>query len=221
MSKRGRRIPEILSEKEGKKLLNVFNTRYPSSLRNKAITRLMLKAGLRLDEVTSLKWNNINFRAGKLKVVEGKGAKDRQLYLGEKTLDLLNQWKEKQSKLLEKKDKNNTNNLVFTTSTSNRLDNANVRKMIYRYADKAGIQEEVTKHYRDQEGNKLTETYKEKKVTPHTLRHTFATEYYQLTKDIRKVQKALGHSDISTTMIYTHLIDEDLEEGMKTLDNKY
>ena len=93
--------------------------------------------------------------------------------------------------------------------------------MIYKYAEKAGIQEEVAKNYRDKEGNKLDETYKEKKVTPHTLRHTFATDLYKDTKDIRRVQKALGHADISTTMIYTHLVDEDLERDMKAQDSKF
>jgi len=221
MGQRGRKIPEVLSIEEQKKLLNVFNTRYPTSLRNKAIVRVMLTAGLRLSEVINLKWSDINFRAGKLKVEEGKNRKDRNLWLGDDTLELLGKWKERQSKLLEDKGQENTNNLVFTTSTGNKLNQVNVRKMIYRYADKAGIQEEVTKYYRDEEGNKLPESYKEKKVTPHTLRHTFATDLYKDTKDIRRVQKALGHADLSTTMIYTHLVDEDLERDMKALDKKF
>ena len=92
--------------------------------------------------------------------------------------------------------------------------------MVYRYAQKTGIQEEVTKHCRDKEGNKLPETYKEKKLTPHTLRHTFATDLYRDTKDIKQIQKALGHSDLSTTMIYTHLVDEDLQRDMQALNKK-
>lgn len=217
---RGRKIPEVLSIEEQKKLLNIFNFRYPTALRNKAMIRLMLTAGLRLAEAINLKWNNINFRAGKLKVEEGKGRKDRQLWLGENTLNLLGEWRERQSRVLEEKDRENKDNLVFTTLTGNKLNQVNVRKMVYRYAEKAGIQEEVTKHYRDKEGNKLPETYKEKKVTPHTLRHTFATDLYRDTKDIRQVQKALGHSDLSTTMIYTHLVDEDLQRDMQALDKK-
>jgi|AntDeeMinimDraft_5_1070356.scaffolds.fasta_scaffold16731_1 integrase/recombinase XerD len=217
---RGRKIPEILDIEEQKKLLNVFNTRYPTSLRNKTMIRLMLTTGLRLAEAINLKWNNINFRAGKLKVEEGKGRKDRQLWLGEKTLNLLGEWRERQSRVLEEKDRENNDNLVFTTLTGNKLNQVNIRKMVYRYAEKAGIQEEVTKHYRDKEDNKLEATYQEKKVTPHTLRHTFATDLYRDTKDIRQVQKALGHSDLSTTMIYTHLVDEDLQRDMQALDKK-
>jgi integrase/recombinase XerD len=93
--------------------------------------------------------------------------------------------------------------------------------MVYRYAKKAGIQEEVEKKYRDEEGNELEETYLQKKVSPHVLRHTFATELYRMTNDLRKVQKTLGHSSIQTTMIYTHLVDEELENDMKKLDEKY
>lgn len=127
----------------------------------------MLTAGLRLSEAINLKWNNINFRAGKLKVEEGKGRKDRQLWLGDNTLNLLDEWKEKPKDVLEEKGIGNEDNLVFITLTGNKLNQVNVRKMVYRYVDKVGIQEEVTKHYRDEDGNKLEETYQDKKVTPH------------------------------------------------------
>ena len=221
MNARKRKIPEILSIEEQKKLLNVFNTRYPTSLRNKAMVRIMLTAGLRLSEVINLKWSNINFKAGKLKVEEGKGRKDRQLWIGDDTLNLFGKWKGRQKKVLEEKEEENSDNLVFTTLTGNKLNSDNIRQMVYRYAKKCRIQEEITKHYRDKEGNKLPGTYKEKKVTPHTLRHTFATDLYKDTKDIRRVQKALGHADISTTMIYTHLVDKDLERDMKAQDKKF
>jgi len=221
MPKRGRRIPEVLSEEEQKKLLEVFNERYPTALRNKTMIRLMLKAGLRLAETLNLKWSDINFPAVKLSVVEGKGRKDRNLWLGEKTLNQLGKWRENQHEVLTEKKLNNEGNLVFTTLTGNKLNKANVRKMVYRYAKKAGIQEEVEKKYRDEEGNELEETYLQKKVSPHVLRHTFATELYRMTNDLRKVQKTLGHSSIQTTMIYTHLVDEELENDMKKLDEKY
>ena len=221
MNARKRKIPQVLSIEEQKKLLNIFNTRYPSSLKNKAIVRTILTAGLRLSEVINLKWSDINFKAGKLKVIEGKGRKDRQLWLGEETLNLLGEWRERQKEVLEEKGEENESNLVFTTLTGNQLNPDNVRKMIYNYAEKCGIQEEVIRHYRDEEGNILPETYKEKKVTPHVLRHSMATDMYKDTKDIRRVQKILGHEDISTTMIYTHLVDEDLERDMKAQDKKF
>lgn len=219
MGSRGRRIPEVLSKTEQKKLLSVLNERYFSGQRNKTMIRLMLKTGLRLSEVINLKWNNVDLMSGSLKVVEGKGRKDRKLYFGENTSNVLAAWKKRQSAKLKDKGVKNKNNLVFTTATGKKLAAANVRNMIYTYSEKAGIQEEVKKHYRDEEGKKLDKVYKEKKVSPHTLRHTFATELYKKSKDLMTVKKALGHSDISTTMIYTHLVDEDLENGMKLLDD--
>jgi len=221
MAKRGRKIPEILSEEEQKKLLEVFNERYPTALRNKTMIRLMLKSGLRLAEVIALRWKDINFPAAKLSVIEGKGRKDRTLWLGERTLKQLGKWRERQNIVLAEKSLQNERNIVFTTLTGNKLNGANVRKMVYRYAEKAGIQAEVKKHYLDEDGVELSETYMQKKVSPHTLRHTFATEFYRMTGDLRKVQKTLGHSSIQTTMIYTHLVDEELENDMKKLDERY
>lgn len=222
MARRGRRIPQVLSISEQKKLLNSFNTKYLAPLRNKALVRLMLTAGLRLSEAINLKWQNISFQTGQLKVVEGKGRKDRNLWLGEGTLDLLKVWRERQIEGLSAKGYVNENNYVFTTNTTGRrLNAANVRQMIYRHAENCGIQEVALRHYRDKEGNKLPGTYKEKKVTPHTLRHTFATDLYRNCLNIRRVQKALGHADLSTTMIYTHLVDEKLERDMKALDGKF
>lgn len=142
---RGRKIPEVLNIEEQEALLNVFNTRYPTQLRNKAMVRLMLTAGLRLSESTNLRWQPINFKAGKLKVVEGKGRKDRTLWLGDKTLNLLGDWKKRQSVALENREAKNEVDLVFTTLAGNKLNEVNVRKMVYNYAEKAGIQQEVTK----------------------------------------------------------------------------
>lgn len=220
MSSRGRKLPEFLTEEEQRKLLNVFNTRYYSSLRNKAMIKVMLSQGLRLSEVVNLKWNQVKFKDNEIKVVEGKGRKDRMVFAGYETLKILSKLKQKQKEVLKEKNLKNKDNLVFTTSTGKKLKNANVRSMVYRYSKKAGIQEETEKHYRDEEGNILPKTYKEKKVSPHTLRHTFATGYYKMTGDIKSTQKALGHSDLSTTMIYTHLVDEDLKENMIEYDKK-
>ncbi|MFW5987936.1 MAG: tyrosine-type recombinase/integrase [bacterium] len=208
-----RKIPEILTEEEQKKMLDVFNTRYLSPHRNRTMIKLMLRTGLRLSEVINLRWKDIDLQSGKIKVVQGKGAKDRILWLNNGTLDQLRGWKQRQTKEIGRME------YVFTTSTGSQLKDRDVRDMVYRYADKAGIQEEVIKHYRDKEGNKLEETYKERKVTPHTFRHTFATELLRETNNLRLVQKALGHSDISTTQIYTHIVDPELEKAMKSFKN--
>ena len=184
-----RKIPEVLSQIEQEKLLSQFNVRYVTPQRNKTMIFVLLNSGLRLAEVTCLKWEHINLMTGQLKVVQGKGKKDRILWLNEETLDMLKAWKERQFKEYGKQE------LVYPTRTGKKNDGKAVRKMISIYCKKAGIS---------------------KKITTHTLRHTFATDLLRVTKNIRLVQKALGHSQISTTQIYTHIVDEELEEALKT-----
>lgn len=127
---------------------------------------------------------------GQLKVVEGKGAKDRILWISDSMVDELRIWKEKQSKKLDRCE------YVFTTSTKNRLNNRNVRRIVAEYSVKVGIS---------------------KNVSPHTFRHTFASDLLRATKNIRLVKKALGHEDLTTTMIYTHIVDEEFEDALKSL----
>ena len=104
-------------------------------------------------------------------------------------MDLLRNWRRRQ------KEEIGWVNYVFTTTKGEKLKPANVRKMVYTYAEKAGLED--------------------KSVSPHTLRHSFATDFYRRSKNLRMVQKALGHADISTTQIYTHIVDDELEEAMK------
>ena len=183
-----KKIPDVLTLDEQKRLLNQFNLRYITSQRNKTMIQLLLHTGLRLSEMTNLKWNDIDLMTGQVKVVEGKGLKDRILWLDEKTLTMLGKWKQRQFKEWGRSD------LVFTTRTLRPLDGKAVRSMIKTYSDKAGI----NKH-----------------ITTHSLRHTFASDLLRDTKNIRIVQKALGHADISSTQIYTHIVDDELEEALK------
>ncbi|MDT2844957.1 tyrosine-type recombinase/integrase [Vagococcus lutrae] len=184
-----KKIPDVLTLDEQEKLLNQFNLRYITSQRNKTMIQLLLNTGLRLSEMTNLKWNDIDLMTGQVKVVEGKGLKDRILWLDEETLTMLGKWKQRQFKEWGRSD------LVFTTRTLHSLDGKAVRSMIKTYSDKAGIK---------------------KHITTHSLRHTFASDLLRDTKNIRIVQKALGHADISSTQIYTHIVDEELEEALKS-----
>lgn len=184
-----KKIPDVLTLDEQEKLLNQFNLRYITSQRNKTMIQLLLNTGLRLSEMTNLKWNDIDLMTGQVKVVEGKGLKDRILWLDEETLTMLGKWKQRQFKEWGRSD------LVFTTRTLHSLDGKTVRSMIKTYSDKAGIK---------------------KHITTHSLRHTFASDLLRDTKNIRIVQKALGHADISSTQIYTHIVDEELEEALKS-----
>ena len=147
--------------------------------------RLMLNAGLRSSEVLNLKVNDLNWMSGKLSIRQGKGQKDRILWLNEEDLELLQLWRERHP---EQRD------LLFTTLQGRPVSDRYLRAMVKRVADKAGI---------------------EKRVHPHLLRHSFATDLYRETKNIRLVQKALGHEDLSTTMIYTHIVDEELEDALR------
>lgn len=185
-----RKIPAVLTENEQQDLLDQLNDRYPSSHRNKVMIKLMLDTGLRLSEATSLRWKDLNLLTGELMVREGKGAKDRQLWVGEGNIERLREWKERQVEETGKQPK-----YVFTTLEGKQLSSRYVWGMVKGYSQKAGI---------------------DKNVSPHTLRHSFATDLYRETKNIRLVQKALGHSDLSTTMIYTHIVDEELEGAMKS-----
>ena len=187
----GRRIPEVLSDDERQRLLEQPNPRYPTGERNLLLMQLMLDTGLRLSEAINLKWNDINLMTGQLKVRQGKGAKDRVLWIDERgeTMNKLRSWRERQADAITP-----NSEYVFTTLAGSQVSPRYVQQMVKRLAGKALIS---------------------KDITPHTLRHTFATDLYRNTKNIRLVQKALGHSDLSTTMIYTHIVDDEMEEALK------
>ena len=184
-----KKLPTVLTEDEQARLLKQPNRRYPTGERNQTMLHLMLNTGLRLAEVTALKWSDVDLTTGKLMVREGKGAKDRTLWIAEVDIDRLRSWRERQAKEVGACDH------AFTTLEGKPLDHRYVQRMVKRYAAKAGIA---------------------KNVSPHTLRHSFATDLYRETSKIRLVQKVLGHSDLSTTMIYTHIHDPEVEEALKS-----
>jgi integrase/recombinase XerD len=137
-------------------------------------------------EVLHLRVRDIDWMSGRLMVREGKGKRDRTLWLNETDLDLLRAWKARRPVITE---------WLFTTLHGTPVKDRDLRAMVKRRARKVGIA---------------------KDVHPHMLRHTFATDLYRVTKDIRLVQKTLGHADLSTTMIYTHLVDDDVAHAMRT-----
>ena len=110
--------------------------------------------------------------------------------VNEADIDRLRSWRERQTEKCAA-----TYEHVFTTLKGKALGHRYVQRMVKRYAAKAGI---------------------DKSISPHTLRHSFATDLYRETSKIRLVQKVLGHSDLSTTMIYTHIFDEEVESALKS-----
>jgi len=181
------KIPEVLIDDELDRLLAVPNVRYPTGKRNRALMGIMAYSGLRVSEALNLKTGDIDFNTGKLTVKNGKNSKDRILWIGERPLAWIKAWLEVRPP---------GNGPLFTTLKGGPVNKRYVGAMVHRAADKSGIR---------------------KNVHPHTLRHSFATNLYQQTKDIRLVQKMLGHASLDMTMIYTHIIDADAEAAMKAL----
>jgi site-specific recombinase XerD len=179
------RLPKFLTDAEVERLLEQPNPRYYTPHRDRLYFRLMLNAGLRVSEAVALKPEHVDLNTGKIDVREGKGAKDRVVYVGNGLLDDLREWMERRPE----------SEYLLPTNGGGQVHPSHLRQSVKRYAEKAGIDELD-------------------RVSPHTLRHTFATKLYRETGKIRKVQKALGHSDISTTMIYTHIVDEELQSDM-------
>ncbi len=122
-------------------------------------------------------------------VVTGKGGRERVLWLSDRDLSTLKRWRS--ARKCDSK-------YLFCTLKGGKLSDRYVRDFVKRYALKAGIK---------------------KDIHPHTLRHSFATDLLRDTKNIRLVQKALGHVSISTTMIYTHIVDDQLETALKCFRN--
>jgi site-specific recombinase XerD len=184
-----RPIPEVLSEEEQARLLA-----QTSGIREQAILRLFLDTGLRAAELINLRHRDIDLVTGRLWVRLGKYQKDRGLWFNGASRAALQAW-------LEVKPSGNSSGThlpsgtVFTSLDGQKpLCGRWLRKLVARLGEKAGI---------------------EKRCHPHIFRHTFGTNLLQYTKNIYLVSKALGHANLSTTMIYLHLVDGELEAAMK------
>jgi len=183
--RKGRKLPTILDENEIKKILSVFNIRYLSSFTNYLILRMMAETGMRVSEVLNLRLEFVDLNSGKIIIKEGKGNKDRIVYINNGLLENLISYLTRTEK--------GTTGLVFTTRTGGKINQNNINRMIETYRKKAGI---------------------EKHISAHTFRHSYATALLRETGNLSLVQRVLGHEDISTTQIYVHLADKDVEEQM-------
>ena len=137
----GWKIPEILEADEQAALLRQPNPRYPTGERNRLVLRLMMDTGLRLAEACALRWRDIDLTTGKLMVRQGKGAKDRTLWVSESDLKILRSWRERQTR-----DVAGNPDHVFTTMAGNPISGRYVQQMVKRYAAKAGIEKDVHPH---------------------------------------------------------------------------
>lgn len=134
-------LPEVLTPEEQEKISKQFNKRYPTGFRNYSIVQLTLNTGLRVSEITSLAWNDINLMTGRVHVKNGKGGKDRILWVGESITKTLQIWREWQEGKLGIKSEN-----VFTTLKGKLLSPRYIWGMVKRISRKAGIRKNISTH---------------------------------------------------------------------------
>lgn len=182
-----KKIPEVLSVDEVNRMIESIETDNPIGIRNKAILEVLYGSGLRVSELTNLKLSNLHMNAKYISVI-GKGDKERIVPMGESEIVALRKYIEEARPALSK---NKNSNILFLNYQSNALSRVSVFKIIKDIAKKNGIMKEIS---------------------PHTLRHSCATHLLQNGVDLRIVQEFLGHEDISTTEIYTHIDKSHLKE---------
>ncbi len=163
-----------------------------SGLRDRAIIELLYSSGLRVSELVGLNRDSINLERREF-MVRGKGSKDRPIFVSKSAADRIRDYLDARTDSLPALFLNNSKNTqaVDTSGNYRRITARSVERIVEKYARLAGI----TKH-----------------VSPHTLRHSFATDLLMNGADLRSVQSMLGHADISTTQIYTHVTDAHLKE---------
>jgi len=187
MPKIGRSLPKSLTEAEVDALLEAPSVNDPLGHRDRTMLEVLYATGLRVSELVNLKHTQINFNQGVLRVL-GKGNRERLIPLGEEAMRWLRQFMQSSRVeiLLERQ-----TDYLFPTRRGDRMTRQAFWHIIKRYAKKAAV---------------------EKELSPHTLRHAFATHLLNHGADLRVVQMLLGHSDLSTTQIYTHVARERLKE---------
>ena len=173
-------------------MLAQIDTSTESGLRDRAIIELLYSGGLRVSELVGLDRGSINLERREF-MVRGKGSKDRPIFISQSAADRVQDYLDARSDSLPALFLNNSRNTqtVDTSGNYRRITARSVERIVEKYARLAGI----TKH-----------------VSPHTLRHSFATDLLMNGADLRSVQSMLGHADISTTQIYTHVTDAHLKE---------
>lgn len=192
-AKQAARFPNTLSEAQVELLLAAPDITTPGGLRDKAMMETLYATGLRVTELISLKSFHLALNEGFVRVVEGKGGKDRIVPLGEVAVDYLVQYlQEGRPELL----KGRMDDAVFITRLGRAMSRQAFWQLVKKYAQQQAIQVPLS---------------------PHVLRHAFATHLLNHGADLRVVQMLLGHADISTTQIYTHVA----RERLKSLHQKH
>ncbi|RLI99552.1 MAG: integrase, partial [Candidatus Aenigmatarchaeota archaeon] len=174
LAKKSLKLPLVLSREEINKMIEVT-----TNIKHKLVLMCLYFAGLRLDEVRNLKWQDIDFDRDIIHVKTTKGEKERVVFLHSKLKEMLEIYGV------------NKQGLVFISQRGRKYNKRTIQQIVKNTAKKAGIK---------------------KMVTPHTLRHSFATHLLEAGADIRYIQQLLGHKSLRTTQIYTHVASKDIKK---------
>ncbi len=184
--KKEKYLPNILTKEEIKRLFAIITDK-----KHKLMVELLYSSGLRVSELCDLKKDSIDSKEATIKIISGKGNKDRIVIVSKKWLVEYYSFSQKYFKKVKSP-------YVFCKKNGTKYSSDMVQKMIKKYAENAQIK---------------------KTVTPHTLRHSFATHLLDAGENIRKIQELLGHANLSTTQIYTKITTEELKKVKSPLDN--
>lgn len=182
--KNEKKLPQVLTVEEIEKLINVIDNKTLKGKRDRAIVELLYSSGLRVSEIINLKVSDLDFENNYLKCF-GKGSKERIVPFGELAKTYIVDYLEERKKLKIESE------FLFINKKGEKLLRQHINNILKRYSKKAKLK---------------------KRVHPHMLRHSFATHLLERGADLRSVQELLGHVDISTTQIYTHLTKDYLRE---------
>ena len=189
--KKGKNLPEFLTEIEMEQILNNIKIDTPAGYRNRTILELLYATGMRVSELSNLNFENLNLEENEIKVF-GKGSKERIVLVSSRAKKFLETYINTVRYLIFKSENQKQSDPVFINKTGYRLQTQSIRLAIKGVMEKI----ELPKH-----------------VTPHVFRHSFATKLLENGADLRVVQELLGHSSISNTQIYTHISTERLRHS--------
>jgi site-specific recombinase XerD len=174
LAKKDLKLPIVLSKEEINRMIEVTN-----NVKHKLILMFLYYAGLRLNEVRNLRWQDIDFDRDSIHIKTAKGEKERVVFLHQKLKEMLEVCGVSKQ------------GLVFRSQRGNKYNKRTIQQIVKNAGKKVGIK---------------------KKTTPHTLRHSFATHLLEAGADIRYIQHLLGHKDLKTTQIYTHIANKDIKK---------
>jgi len=188
-----RSLPGYLRLEEVEKLLELPDQKIPLGLRDRAMLEVLYSTGLRVSELTSLRVTDLDMKVGCVRCI-GKGDKERIVPVGRKALGIVERYLREGRTALIGPGRGSAGSFLFVNRRGGRISRVGVWKIFSAYGRKAGLRVPLT---------------------PHMLRHSFATHLLERGADLRSVQLMLGHSDISTTQIYTHVVEERLKQIYK------